>query len=80
VLEVLNNLWGARSQVGIGLLYRPARLHGLVEFVPWNRILGSLKFKYSALCQTGFMEKERKEMSNITVLYLFSKSHANCKA
>jgi hypothetical protein len=34
---------GARNQVGIGLSYRPARLHSLAELVPWNRFLGSLK-------------------------------------
>jgi hypothetical protein len=25
------------------LTYRPARLHRLAEFIPWNRFLGSLK-------------------------------------
>ncbi len=34
---------GARNRVGIGLSYRPARLHGLAELVPWNRFLCSLK-------------------------------------
>jgi hypothetical protein len=34
---------GARNQVGIGLSYRPSRLHSLAELVPWNRFLGSLK-------------------------------------
>jgi hypothetical protein len=34
---------GARNRVGIGLSYRPARLHSLAELVPWNRFLGSLK-------------------------------------
>jgi hypothetical protein len=34
---------GARNRVRIWLSYRPAKLHGLVELVPWNRILGSLK-------------------------------------
>ncbi len=35
---------GARNRVGIGLsYYRPARLHSLAEWVPWNRFLGSLK-------------------------------------
>ncbi len=34
---------GSRKRVGIGLLYRPARLHILAELVPWNRFLGSLK-------------------------------------
>ncbi len=24
-------------------MYRPARLHGLAEFIPWNRFLGSKK-------------------------------------
>ncbi len=34
---------GSRNQVGIGLSYRSAGLHSLVELVPWNRFLGSLK-------------------------------------
>jgi hypothetical protein len=34
---------GARNRVGIGLLYRPARLHRLAETIPWNRFLGSFK-------------------------------------
>ncbi len=34
---------GARNRAGIGLSYRPARLHSLVELVPRNRFLGSLK-------------------------------------
>ncbi len=33
---------GARDRVGIGLSYRPARLHRLAEFIPWNRFLGSI--------------------------------------
>jgi hypothetical protein len=33
----------ARNRVGIGLSYRPARLHSLVELVPWNRFFGSLE-------------------------------------
>jgi hypothetical protein len=33
---------GARKRVGIGLSYRPVRLHRLAEFVPWNRFLGSI--------------------------------------
>jgi hypothetical protein len=35
VLESLSNKqsMGARNQVGIGLSYRPARLHSLAEFV-----------------------------------------------
>jgi hypothetical protein len=34
---------GARKRLGIGLSYPPARQHSLVELVPWNRFLGSLK-------------------------------------
>jgi hypothetical protein len=34
---------GARNRVGIGLSYRPARLHRLSKSIPWNRFLGSLK-------------------------------------
>jgi hypothetical protein len=33
---------GARNRVGIELSYRPARLHRLAEFIPWNRFLGSI--------------------------------------
>jgi hypothetical protein len=32
---------GARNRVGIGLSYRPARIHKLAELVPWNGVLGS---------------------------------------
>jgi hypothetical protein len=35
-------MW-ARNLVGIGLPYRPDRLHKLAESIPWNRVLGSLK-------------------------------------
>jgi hypothetical protein len=41
-LKFLNTLWGARNRVGIGLSYRPARLHRLAEFIPWNRFLVSV--------------------------------------
>jgi hypothetical protein len=34
---------GYRNRIGIGLSYRPAKLHNLAESVPWNRFLGSLK-------------------------------------
>ncbi len=34
---------GTGNRVGIGLSYRPARLHSLGELVPWNQFLGSLK-------------------------------------
>ncbi len=37
---------GARNRIGIGLSYRPARLHRLAELVPWNRFLGSINVKY----------------------------------
>ncbi len=38
---------GARNRVGMGLSYRPARLHRLAESIPRNRFLGSLNvYKY----------------------------------
>jgi hypothetical protein len=36
---------GARNRVGIGLSYRPTRLHRHAELIPWNRFLGSLKIR-----------------------------------
>jgi hypothetical protein len=41
-LEFLKKSMGARHRVGIGLSYRPARLHRLAELMPWNRFLGSI--------------------------------------
>jgi hypothetical protein len=32
----------ARNQGEIGLSYRPARLHRLAEFIPWNRFRGPI--------------------------------------
>ncbi len=40
----LNNLCEARNREGLGLSYRPARLHRLAGLVPWNRFFwGSFK-------------------------------------
>jgi hypothetical protein len=36
---------GARNRLGIGLTYRPARLHKQAEFVSWNWFLGSINVK-----------------------------------
>jgi hypothetical protein len=43
----------ARNRVGIGLSYRPVRLHRLAELIPWNRFLGSLKVKKFGLGGLG---------------------------
>jgi hypothetical protein len=39
----------ARNRVGIGLSHWAAKLHILAVLIPWNRFLGSLKFKNSGL-------------------------------
>jgi hypothetical protein len=41
--EFFKQSMGARNRVGIGLLFRPARLHRMAESIPGNRFLGSLK-------------------------------------
>ncbi len=68
---------GARNRVGIGLSYRLARLHRLVVLIPWNRFLGSLKFKntgsvvYNAVdMKTVPRRKIRLIESNKKCLYL----------
>ncbi len=43
-----NHSMRARNRVGIGLSYRPARLHRLAEMIPWNRFL--TKFGLSVKC------------------------------
>jgi hypothetical protein len=50
ILEQSN---GARNRVGIGLSYRPARLHRLQETIPSNR-LGSLKVQKFGLRHRSF--------------------------
>jgi hypothetical protein len=42
-LNYFKQSMGARSGVGIGLSYRPARLHMLAELIPKDLFLGSLK-------------------------------------
>jgi hypothetical protein len=34
---------GDKNRVGIGLPYRPARLHRPAELIPWNRFLSSFE-------------------------------------
>ncbi len=40
-LEFLKSM-EARNRGGIGLSYRPARLHRLAEFIPWNQFRGPI--------------------------------------
>jgi hypothetical protein len=46
---------GARNRVGLGL-------HSQAELVPWNRFLGSLKFKNSGLGGTGAKKVTKTSM------------------
>ncbi len=62
VLEFLNNLWGTRNRVGIGLSYRPTRLHSLVELLPWNRFLGCLKVYKFGLWKRGRRWRKRERI------------------
>ncbi len=49
VLEIcIESMW-ARNRIGMGLSYRPARLHSLAELIPWNRFWTPKKFKILAL-------------------------------
>jgi hypothetical protein len=64
---------GARNRVGIGLSYRPARLHRLAESIPWNRFLGSIKIlKYQLRIQTVYTENrwDQKTRSKRVHLYI----------
>ncbi len=42
---IFKQFMGARNRAGIGLWYRPARLHSLGELVPWNRSSSALNIK-----------------------------------
>ncbi len=48
---ILQQYVGARNRVGIGLSYRPARLHRLAESNPWN----SLNYLYENHIPTRFL-------------------------
>ncbi len=53
-MAFLNNLWGARNRIGIGLWYRPARLQRLAEFIPFESIPGlhrRLKIRAQMYCE-----------------------------
>jgi hypothetical protein len=39
---IFNKSMGARHRGGIGFSYRPARLHRLAEFIPWNQFQGPI--------------------------------------
>ncbi len=45
---------GARNRVRLGLSYRPARLHRLAEFIPWNRFLCSINVLKYGLWRIDF--------------------------
>jgi hypothetical protein len=54
---------GARNRRGIGLSYRPARLHRLAEFIPWNKFRGPIHVLKLRALETNIeldiiMEKE----------------------
>jgi hypothetical protein len=63
----LEQSMGFRNRVGIGLSYRPARLHRLAELIPWKRFFGSLKVsKFGiCLCLLTRVEKLSKSDSNV---------------
>jgi hypothetical protein len=53
---------GTRHRVGIGLLYRPARLHRLAEFIPWNRFRGPIHVQKYQLCSPCVQQYSRVGM------------------
>ncbi len=78
--EIFKQSMGARNRLGIGLSYRPARLHSLAEFVPWNQFLGSLKsLKIRALFSRPFpcflsSQTGEKDFSLIFYITLFARA------
>jgi hypothetical protein len=50
-VKIFKQSMGTRNRVVMRLLYLPARLHRLAEFIPWNRFLGSINvYKYGLSC------------------------------
>ncbi len=68
---ILDNLWGPRNRLGLGLPHRPAGLQRLAESIAWNRFLGSLKvLKYRL--------QHRKAKQNTLVWSLAKKISGVC--
>jgi hypothetical protein len=57
---------GARNREGIGLSYRPARLHRLAKFIPWDQFLGSINVSKYGL-RTVNLPMSRKKMAQSLV-------------
>jgi hypothetical protein len=53
--RIFKKSMGARHGVRIGLLYRPAKLNRLAEFIPWNQFRGPIHVqKYQLSCELTF--------------------------
>ncbi len=52
---------GARNQAGRGLSYRPARLHRLAEFIPWDRFRGPIHVLKYRLSTEWLLHDETKD-------------------
>ncbi len=63
--EIFKESMGAKNRGGIGLSYRPARLHRLAEFIPWNRFLGSINVQKYGLAPDA-------ERISLPTFYFFS--------
>jgi hypothetical protein len=59
---IFKKTMGARHRVGIGLSYRPARLHRLAELMPWHRFLVSIRVLKYQLCITEMRVGGRSEL------------------
>jgi hypothetical protein len=69
------NVYGAQESIQrmippayLGLSYRPARLHRLVESIPWNRFLSSLNvYKFGLRSQKTFADNCIKKSAQHTL-------------
>jgi hypothetical protein len=64
---------GARHRVGIGLLYRPARLHRLTEFIPWNRFRGPIHVQKYQLWSAQTLSLFHRGNDNKTIFFFFNR-------
>ncbi len=67
---IFKHSMGARNRVGIGLSSRPARLHRLAEYIPWNRFLGPINVQKFKLCLSPCTLYRRHSRGNIVLYYL----------
>ncbi len=73
---IFKEAMGARNRGRRGLSYRPARLHRLAEFIPWNRFRGPIHVSKYGSWKVHSMHGMRIITTNNVVFALYSRKES----